>query len=52
MNFVYISELFSSLLLLYQIGQNVSCPNFVNFGQSDASFVSSGLLILAILHVR
>ena len=33
-------------------GQNVSCPNFINFSQLDASFVSIGLLILAVAHVR
>ena len=51
---VYISELFLSLLLLllYRRGQHVSCPNFVNFNQSDTSLVGIGLLILAIAHVR
>ena len=48
---VYISELFWSLLLLYQRGQNMSYPKFVNVSQSGASFVGSGLLILAIGNV-
>ena len=33
-------------------GQNVSYPNFVNFSQSDASFVGIRLLIFAVAHAR
>ena len=50
--YAYILELLWSLLLLCQRGQNVSCPNFVNFSQSDAAFVGIRLLIFTIAHVR